>query len=82
METLDKELRSLRGPDRKAFRDEYLAKLRLAPRAKATSKMLSNLRKQKERAEQQNNSEQVDKIDERMELIIDRFNKQYNEAGD
>ena len=44
--------------------------------------MLSNLRKQKERAEQQNNSEQVDKIDERMELIIDRFNKQYNEAGD
>lgn len=82
VETLDKELRSLRGPDRKAFRDEYLAKLRLAPRAKATSKMLSNLRKQKERAEQQNNSEQVDKIDERMELIIDRFNKQYNEAGD
>lgn len=88
IKNLEAELKTLRGAERKAFRDEYLPKLRMSGQAKFTSKQLGNLRDQRDRIEADESltarerDEKLKTIEAKMKVVVDRFNRKWGEIAD
>lgn len=75
------EFSSLRGKERYEFKKENEDLIRLEPMADQTKKSLKQLRNRKKLlAKREGAEEKIKQIDEKMETLVDRFNKRYNEA--
>lgn len=75
------EFSSLRGKERYEFKKENEDLIRLEPMADQTKKSLKQLRNRKKLlAKREGSEEKIKQIDEKMETLVDRFNKRYNEA--
>ena len=75
------EFSSLRGKERYEFKKENEDLIRLEPMADQTKKSLKQLRNRKKLlAKREGAEEKIKQIDDKMETLVDRFNKRYNEA--
>ena len=79
------EAKESRGNDLERFKDRFGSVIKLEPLYKETQKQLRALRRQRKQIEKAQADptrayEQIEKLEERMDALYDRFNKRYREA--
>lgn len=83
IDQINRELRSLKGAERFRFRKENSEKLKLRQFANTTGKRLTRLRKRRDAIEADKDltpkerQEKLDEIQDRMKVVVDRFNKRW-----